>query len=878
LIAADTQGATLAARPEATASSPGPVARWIGLAALTLLYFLAGKLGLSLAFVHASATAVWPPTGIALAAFLIGGYGVWPAILLGAFLVNVTTAGSAATSLGIAVGNTLEGVVGAYLVNSFAGGRHAFQRPRDVFRFAALAAILSTTVSASCGLASLSLGGLAAWDGAIWLTWWLGDAVGALVVAPVLILWSVDRHWRWRGARLLELAILLLTLGLAGLAVFTHAFHGGNYPLQVLTIPMLLWAAFRFGQREAATSVLLLSVIAIWGTLRGAGPFARESQNESLLMLQAFMGVWAVSVLALAAVVGELRAAERKVRLLNEELEWRVRDRTSQLEQANQTLTREAEARRLAQEQLQQSATRLLEAQQVGHIGSWEWNIERNLVSWSEELYRIYGLDPGSFAASYEGFLERVHPEDRARVDEAVRRSLEDRQPFGFEHRLLRPDGSIRTLSARGRVVLDGEGKPVRMLGTGQDITDLKTAEEERAQLISAQAARREAEEASRLKDEFLATLSHELRTPLNAIVGWGYVLKEAGLEGPDAAKAIGAIGRNAKVLTRLIADLLDISRAMGGRLSLDLRPTDARAVIRAAAEAVRPEADAKSVRIQLGLDARSPLVQADPGRLEQVVWNLLSNAIKFSPEGGSVRVRLARVEGQQLEIAVEDDGPGIAPDFLPHLFERFRQADGSTTRRHGGLGLGLAIVRNLVELHGGTVFASNRSDAPGAVFRVRLACLDSAGEAVAGLEPAGGVDEQAAPWRAAAASLRGLRLLVVDDEPDGREAIAGLLERCGMEVMTAGSAAEGLAVLERRRPHVVLSDIQMPGEDGYVFLRKLRELPPERGGLTPVAALTAYAGSEERARALAAGFQLHVAKPVDPGELVKALAGLLPT
>jgi CheY-like chemotaxis protein len=327
-----------------------------------------------------------------------------------------------------------------------------------------------------------------------------------------------------------------------------------------------------------------------------------------------------------------------------------------------------------------------------------------------------------------------------------------------------------------------------------------------------------------------------------------------------------------------LIADLLDISRAMGGRLSLDLRPTDVRAVIRAAVEAVRLEADAKSVRIQSDLDVASPLVQADPGRLEQVVWNLLSNAIKFSPGGGSVRVRLARVEGQQLEIAVEDDGPGIAAAFLPHIFERIRQADGSTTRRHGGLGLGLAIVRNLVELHGGTVSASNRSDASGATFRVRLACLATPWEAVAGFGQSGGADGQTAAWRAAAASLRGLRVLVVDDEPDGREAIARLLEHCGIEVMTAGSAAEGLSLLESRRPHVVLSDIQMPGEDGYVFLRKLRALPPERGGLTPVAALTAHAGAEERAKALGAGFQLHVAKPVDPGELVRALAGFRPT
>lgn len=857
---------------------PGPAWRLITLGSLAVFYFLAGKLGLKLAFVHASATAVWPPTGIALAACLVWGYRVWPGILLGAFLVNVTTSGStAATSLGIAVGNTLEGLLGAYLVNRFARGIEAFQRPKDVFRFAALAGILSTTVSATCGLASLSLGGLAAWDGAIWLTWWLGDAVGALVVAPVLILWGIDRRLRWRGARLLELLLLLLPLGLSGLIVFTHAFHSKDYPLQFLSVPMLLWAAFRFGQREAATSVLVLSVIAIWGTLQGFGPFAGGSQNESLLLLQAFMGVWAVTGLAVAAVVAERRQGEEKIQRLNEELERRVKDRTGQLEEANQTLTAEVDVRRLTEEQLQKSEARLLEAQEVAHIGSWEWHIDHNELSWSDELYRIYGLDPASFTASYEGFQERVHPDDRGRVDETVRRSLEDKQPFGFEHRIIRPDGSIRTVYGQGRVVLDQEGKPARMLGTGQDITERKKAEEERSQLISARAARREAEEANRLKDEFLATLSHELRTPLNAIVGWGHILKQTKLGSPDATRAIGSIGRNAQVLTRLIADLLDISRAMSGRLGLNLRPADPRAVIQSALETVRPEADAKSVRVELSLEAVSP-IRVDPERLEQVIWNLLSNAMKFSPEAGRVRVSLAQVERHQLEITVADEGPGIDPAFLPYVFERFRQADASTTRQHGGLGLGLAIVRNLVELHGGSVAASNRIGASGAIFVVRLPYGNPQLRAVAALGKEGEVAGEATGWRAAAALLRGVRVLVVDDEADGREAIAELLNRCGAEVVAADSAAEGLSVLESHRPHVVLSDIQMPAEDGYAFLRKLRALPPERGGLTPAAALTAYAGSEERAKALSAGFQLHIPKPVDPGELVTAIATLAGT
>ncbi len=287
---------------------------------LTGVYFVAGKLGLKLAFVHASATAVWPPTGIALAAFLVLGYWTWPSILAGAFLVNLTTAGSVATSLSLGVGNTLEGLLGAYLVNRFARGHKTFDQARDVFKFAALAAVLSTTVSATCGVTSLSLGGFAEWSryGSIWLTWWLGDATGALIVAPLVILWAQRPLPRWGWARLLEAVGLFVSLGLVGEAVFggSFLFATKDYPLEFLCIPILVWVAFRFSPREAATAVFILSGISIWWTLHGFGPFVRASQNESLLLLQAFMGVSAVTTLALAAVVGERRGAEEQLREL----------------------------------------------------------------------------------------------------------------------------------------------------------------------------------------------------------------------------------------------------------------------------------------------------------------------------------------------------------------------------------------------------------------------------------------------------------------------------------------------------------------------------------------------------------------------------------
>jgi len=292
------------------------------IAILAAAYVIAGKLGLMLAFVHASATAVWPPTGIALAAFLVFGYRVWPGVLVGAFLANITTAGSAATSIGIAAGNTLEGLVGAYLVNRFAGGRNAFERPQDVFKFALFAAVLSTMVSATMGVTSLSLGGFSDWAnyGAIWLTWWLGDAAGALLVAPPLLLWVANPRVRWHRRQIVEAALLCLCLIVVSQVVFGGwlPFTVQNYPLDYLCVPILVWAAFRFGQRETATAAFVLSGLAIWGTLRGFGPFVGETQNESLLLLQAFMGITVLMALAFAAIVEEHRRAEEQFRLVVE--------------------------------------------------------------------------------------------------------------------------------------------------------------------------------------------------------------------------------------------------------------------------------------------------------------------------------------------------------------------------------------------------------------------------------------------------------------------------------------------------------------------------------------------------------------------------------
>jgi PAS domain S-box-containing protein len=402
----------------------------------------------------------------------------------------------------------------------------------------------------------------------------------------------------------------------------------------------------------------------------------------------------------------------------------------------------------------------------------------------------------------------------------------------------------------------------------------VKRAAQERQELLEAErSARAQAERVSMLKDEFLATLSHELRTPLNAIVGWSQVLRQRGQGDQDLLEGLAVIDRNARVQAQLIEDLLDMSRITAGKLRLDVQRVDVQDVVRAAVASVRHTAEAKNIRLHAVLDPAAGPVWGDPGRLQQCAWNLLANAIKFTPKGGHVTVRLMRVNSH-LELSVADDGQGIAADFLPHVFERFRQGDASTTRRHGGLGLGLSIVKSLVELHGGSVRVSSPGPGQGSTFFVELPLM-----VVDAPPPEGGRVHPRSPLAPPPAmdpsSLLGTTVLVVDDEVDARTLVKRLLEDCGARVFLAASAREGLELLQRERPAVVLSDIGMPDEDGYTFMRRVRALTPDAGGRTPAVALSAFARAEDRTRALRAGYQIHLAKPVDPTELTAVIASL---
>jgi PAS domain S-box-containing protein len=464
-----------------------------------------------------------------------------------------------------------------------------------------------------------------------------------------------------------------------------------------------------------------------------------------------------------------------------------------------------------------------------------------------------------------------VRMEERAELYEQLQHH---NSVLGREMPVRTKSGDIRIVSHNGSVItLNGEEY---ILATLYDITERKQAEYEREQLlVREQVLRTEAEKASRLKDEFLATISHELRTPLTAILGWASMLRSGELDEPTFTQGLDTIERNGMAQAQLIEDLLDVSRIISGKLHLDIRPVDLITVINAAMDAVRPAASAREINMQLTADPAASQIRGDAARLQQVIWNLLSNAVKFTPRRGEVLIRLDRVDSYS-RISVSDTGDGIDPDFLPYIFERFRQADGTKTRKHGGLGLGLAIARHFVELHGGTIEAFSEGRGKGATFTVKipLAAIrmpeslppDNSGKTVPRKNRPSPVH----------ANLHGLRILAVDDEPDTRDMLHVLLEQYGADVMTVASANDAFDALSRWKPDLLLCDIGMPHEDGYSLIARIRALESGQGGAIPAIALTGYVRVEERMRALMAGYQMFVPKPVEADELASIIASLV--
>jgi PAS domain S-box-containing protein len=489
-------------------------------------------------------------------------------------------------------------------------------------------------------------------------------------------------------------------------------------------------------------------------------------------------------------------------------------------------------------------------------MGTWEWDVSSQTVRWSDNLEKIHGLPPGTFDGSFQSYQREIHADDRDRVMASLRRALEEGVPHEVEYRIVHPDGTVRWVEGKGRVEFE-DGRPVRMTGVCVMVSRRKEAE--LARLAAA-------EEASRLKDEFLATLSHELRTPLNAILGWVQMLQGDLLSTGKVHHAIDVIGRNAKLQAQLIEDILDVSRIITGKLEIERRPLLVPQLVDNVLGGVLPVADAKRIQLSRDVPADLPVIDGDPKRLQQVLGNIVSNAIKFTPEQGRVHVRCTSDENA-VTIQVRDSGIGIAADFLPFVFDRFRQADSRLARAHGGLGLGLAIARHMLELHGGEISVSSDGLGRGATFEIRL--------------PAGSAASQAeAPStrsRSMPVQLNGVRVLVVDDHADSREFLAALLDGCGADVVQCDSVASSIDALLSTPVHLIVADLGMPEADGFELIEQVRRMDNGRGGV-PAVAVSAYSRPEDRDRALEVGYAGYCPKPVEAPDFLRLVDQVMRT
>jgi PAS domain S-box-containing protein len=674
---------------------------------LAVVYFGAAKLGLSLAALHSNVTPVWPPTGISIAALLIFGLRVWPGVFLGALAANALTAIPAASAIGIATGNTLEAILAFWLLQRVTGWRNSLDSVADVMRFVGCAAILAPLVSATIGSLSLCLGGAAQWGnfGSLLLTWWIGDGFGALIVAPFILSWRSPGELNTGHG--LEIAVLLLLHLFVVMIVFGGWFPGPvkTYPLAYLALPFLLWAALKFDLRIVTSAIVLMAGVAVWGAKHGDGPFVQASSNVALILLISFVGTSSLMTLVVSAITNERRRAEADKSKLGSEVELHRR-RIEEL---------------------------------VAHVPGVVWEAwgkpdaaSQRIDFVSSHVEKMLGYSQQEWLSTPNFWLTIVHPDDKERAAREAAAIFESGKGGTSRFRWVHREGHEVWVEARSVVVCDETG-PLGMRGVTMNITAAVQAEIERAELLERESqAREDAEEASRLKEEFLATVSHELRTPLNAVVGWSRLVRSGQLDKDGTTHALEVIERNASAQRQIIEDLLDVSRIITGKLRINTQRVDLLLVIHAAIDAVRPAAEAKEIDLRTHFEAPDTIVRADVERLQQILWNLLANAVKFTPQRGTVDLYL-RQHGSLAEITIEDSGPGIPAEFLPRIFDRFSQADGSSTRKHGGLGLGLAIVRHLVELHGGTVSAGNKDKNGGAVLTVALPAIEAtSGELIA--------------------------------------------------------------------------------------------------------------------------------------------------
>lgn len=679
--------------------------------AVALAYLVTALLGLLLAFEGTNATAVWPPAGIALAAALLVGYGVWPGVFLGAFLANLfvlspgfsPTTPVFVTAIGTATGNTLAALCGAYLVRRFIPARSPFDSTPDAVRFILLAAVASPLISATTGTISFSLySGHLLGSGQVWLTWWLGDAVGVLVFAPLLLTWEKRRALLREKKKIGEAVALLALVVLFEAVVFLL-----KAPVGYLIFLVLFWTALRFGQFETALTVTLVMLSFLAWTVTGVGPFATTTLNSSLLFLQSYLGVAAISTLLLSTLVTARRCAEENLRIYQENLENLVRARTAELQDANERLTREIEERGRTERNLIEREAQYRDLVESANCVILRWLPDGRITFFNRFAQSFFGYrEEEILGRSINGTL--IPLQDSTGHELASLAADIVAYPEAYSHNInenMRKNGELVWVAWTNKPIPAPDGSVAEILSIGIDITRLVHTEQElRRTLDELERAKERAESADHLKSAFLATMSHELRTPLNSIIGFTGILLQ-GLSGPvneEQVKQLGMVKSSANHLLSLISDVLDISKIEAGQLKVEHEPFDLRESILKVVRSVRPLAEKKGLDLSCDVAEEVGSISGDARRVEQVLLNLLSNALKFT-EQGEVRVSCVR-EGGNFLTSVTDTGIGITIEEQEHLFKPFHQVDTGLSRKYEGTGLGLSISRKLVELMGGEI------------------------------------------------------------------------------------------------------------------------------------------------------------------------------
>lgn len=769
------------------------------------IYFAAGKFGLLLAMENPSASAVWPPTGIAIAAVLIFSYRVWPALVVGAFLVNVTTPGSSAGVSGaIAIGNTLEALAGGIMVLKWAGGRSAFLRAQTVLKFALFAAVAATMISATIGVTALCVGKSAAWESyhRIWTTWWLGDLGGALLLAPLLVTWSNPPAPRWTLERAIETACVAALVTVLNVWVFVREFGVGfsGYPVEYFAILPMLWAAFRLGPRGATGTAVLTAVVAVYGTAQGLGPFATPelSVNTSLVLLQAFLATITLAALLLASVMKD-------------------RQRVS--------------------DELARSERELSEFFENAPIGLRWATIDGRILRVNRTELEMFGYA----SREYLGRNVEEFAVDVQQMRLMLARLTRGETLHNCEAKVRCADGTISDVLISANVYMEN-GRFVHTRFFTRDITPRKKAEQ------AMQAAKEQAEAASLAKDRFLAVLSHELRTPLTPVLICAQELVTRTDLPADLREVVEMVRRNVELEARLIDDLLDLTRIARGRLMLELRTVDLHESIRNAVDMCRSDISQRQLNLDLKLGASRHHARVDGARLQEVFWNLIKNAVKFTPTSGRITVSSCdAIDASKIRIDVSDTGIGIEPDVLPRIFNAFEQGEQSVAQRFGGLGLGLAITKALVEMHHGTIVARSAGKDTGATFTIHLPTT------------AAPVKNPDASPASLPAPEKKLDILLVDDHEDTSRTMQRLLERVGHRVSTAGTMNSALHAAGGRKFDLVISDIGLPDGSGLELMRQLGRDVNLKG-----IALSGFGMDEDVQRSREAGFAEHLTKPVD--------------